>query len=501
MKEIIRLYERNDYYTGKLLSAKDFKAEQQYFNDKRSLLNIFTLGSGILYGLDVIKTGDSRQEESISIKPGVAVDAWGREIVVPEIDTKVLSEMDGFPEEEYNGAMYLCLEYNEKGIAEASAIDDSEDGSNVRRYNRIQETYRLVLRKKPPEAVPGIESLFCNVVTLYEDDRVILYHKSPKYTNAGQVFECSFILVKLRKNIQVGLDYEVSAEGLNTLSRSVQFESPDRSEETETEITYFLEGKNGDGSITFNSQSLRLKIGDDTAAIKPARITLQSETEPVTERLIKEYYGENLKERLESIEKDRIYLAKIFILQVKNVLGTKYHIEQVESTLYARYIYPGYLQKYLSQSLKAPAFVKEIQQDGNDVEKEPELSGESLRQSNTGILRIPAKEAYKRTYYSEEIEHGLGAGQVFVSVGLEERNSSLTAKAIDKDEAVFLGNMELFQKSEFAPDCNSVAAGIVMYPRKGTFRVGASVQCVDSEKEWVTLRWWAVRCESTELLV
>lgn len=499
MREIIRQYERNDYYTGKLLSAKDFKTEQQYFNDKRSLLNIFTLGSGILYGLNVIKTGDSRQDESISIKPGVAIDSWGREIVVPEINTKVLSEMEGFPEEEYNGAMYLCLEYSEKGIAEASAIEDSEDNSSTRRYNRMQEGYKLVLRKKPPEALAGVESLFYNIVPLYEDDRVILWHKSPKYFNAGQIFECSFILVKLRKNIQVKLDFKVSAKELNIISNNVHFESTDRSEETEKEFTYCIEGKNADGCIAFDSENVSLKIGDDRVTIKPSVVTLQNETIPVEEKMTKEYYSENLKERLEAIEKDRIYLAKIFVLQVKNVLGTKYHIEQVESTLFTRYIYPDYLQKFLPQSVKTENGAIQIQLE--EAEGETEQIHEPVERVNTGIIRIPVKEAYKKAYFSEEIEHGLGAGQVLVAVGLEERNNTVTAKASDKDEAVYSGNIEVFQKSEFAPDCNGFTVGTVLYPRKGTFRLGATVQCTEPEKEWITLRWWAIRCEISEIMV
>lgn len=496
MNNLIRLYERNNYYTGKLLSEKDFKTEQSYFNDKRSLLNVFTMGSGILYGLDVVPTGTTKQEEdTISIKPGLAIDSCGREIVVPEIETRVLNKIDDFPEDEYIGSLYLCLESVEKHIDESSAITDDRDESEEIRYNRTLEGYRLVWKKGPPDGFTGIERFFYNVVTLYEDERVILQHKSPKYMNEGEAFECSFILIKLHRNVRVKLDYDVTADGLNVLKKLAPIENGDRSKETEKEYKYTMDGSNKDGCLYFDSKNLKLIIGDESVSIKPAKAIIQYETLPVMEKAVRDYYRENLEERKILSDKDQIFLKKVFIIQVKVGYATNYYVEHIEDTLFARYIYPQYLQSFIFDRKKAVKASKAV-----ETQIEEEIPDEPIEMVKTGIIRIPLKEAFKKVYYTDEISHGLGKGQVYISVGVEERDNSLAARTGGIDEVVFSGDMDVFKKSDFTPDCGDVAIGTVLYPRKGTFKIGVSVREADLGKEWVMLRWWASRCEVADLL-
>lgn len=71
---------RNNYFYGKMLSVFHFQMEQAYFNRKRWLLNRLALGAGVLCGLEVVVAEDGRR---IWVKPGVAVDPLGREIIVP----------------------------------------------------------------------------------------------------------------------------------------------------------------------------------------------------------------------------------------------------------------------------------------------------------------------------------------------------------------------------------------------------------------------------------
>ena len=69
---------RNHYFYGKLLDELHLRMEQDYFNDKRWLLNRLALGRGVLCGLQV-----SAQGKTICVSAGVAVDGLGREIVIP----------------------------------------------------------------------------------------------------------------------------------------------------------------------------------------------------------------------------------------------------------------------------------------------------------------------------------------------------------------------------------------------------------------------------------
>jgi hypothetical protein len=71
---------RNNYFVGKLLDVYHFELETNYFNAKRWLLNRLVFGYGVVCGLDV-KCG--AEKDTIIVTPGVAIDKWGREIIVP----------------------------------------------------------------------------------------------------------------------------------------------------------------------------------------------------------------------------------------------------------------------------------------------------------------------------------------------------------------------------------------------------------------------------------
>jgi len=70
---------RNRYFYGKLLDVAHLEMEQEYFNSKRALLNRLVTGPGVVCGLDVELSSDSK---SVIVLPGVAIDRCGREIIV-----------------------------------------------------------------------------------------------------------------------------------------------------------------------------------------------------------------------------------------------------------------------------------------------------------------------------------------------------------------------------------------------------------------------------------
>src|SRR5436309_13706805 len=69
---------RNNYFYGKLLDVQHFTLERRYGNNRRWLLNRLGFGSGVMCGLrlEVI-------DGQLILQPGVAIDAFGREIIVP----------------------------------------------------------------------------------------------------------------------------------------------------------------------------------------------------------------------------------------------------------------------------------------------------------------------------------------------------------------------------------------------------------------------------------
>ena len=133
-------FERNNYYYGKMLTSRDFQNEQSYMNDKRRLVNRLLHGVGIVYGMDVIEADDS----SIVLQSGLALDAAGREIVVPRTQVIKLSTIEGYAELQTEHA-FLGIAYAEEDTDPVYAVMNEGTGEEGRQFNRKKERYRLFL--------------------------------------------------------------------------------------------------------------------------------------------------------------------------------------------------------------------------------------------------------------------------------------------------------------------------------------------------------------------
>lgn len=83
----VKTFVRNRYFYGKLLDVYHFELEQNYVNAKRWLLNRLVTGYGVICGLGVSAGSDG---QSVVVEAGVAIDKWGREIVVPKASQPLL---------------------------------------------------------------------------------------------------------------------------------------------------------------------------------------------------------------------------------------------------------------------------------------------------------------------------------------------------------------------------------------------------------------------------
>ena len=71
---------RNRFFHGKMMDVHHFELETDYGIGMRRLLNRLVTGSGVVCGLDVEAGNDGC---SVEVTAGVAIDRWGREMVVP----------------------------------------------------------------------------------------------------------------------------------------------------------------------------------------------------------------------------------------------------------------------------------------------------------------------------------------------------------------------------------------------------------------------------------
>jgi hypothetical protein len=74
---------RNRYYYGKLMDVRHFTMEQRYVLSKEWLYNRAVLGPGVVCGLGV-ETLSTSAGNGLVVHAGLAIDGWGREIIVPD---------------------------------------------------------------------------------------------------------------------------------------------------------------------------------------------------------------------------------------------------------------------------------------------------------------------------------------------------------------------------------------------------------------------------------
>ena len=140
----LKQFDRNKYFYGKLMTVRDFELEQSYFNEKRHLLNRLIHGVGIACGLQVTIT----EGQKIKISPGVALDCWGREIVVDKeyIELNVTGTLGAGDK----GYLYIkqkpCLKDPVPVLSNASTCEQECC------YSRIKEDFEVVVSKDAPPA-------------------------------------------------------------------------------------------------------------------------------------------------------------------------------------------------------------------------------------------------------------------------------------------------------------------------------------------------------------
>ena len=149
---------RNHYYFSKLMDVLQFEMEQSYGNDKRWLLNRLSLGTGVLCGLNV-----RVQNNTLCVEPGVAIDAFGHEIIVPGrycLDPWLLPDACGKPKRELPRdraqQLTLCLSYQECLADHAPVMVTDCRAEQLCEAGTVVESFKLFLREGWPKPQPGL---------------------------------------------------------------------------------------------------------------------------------------------------------------------------------------------------------------------------------------------------------------------------------------------------------------------------------------------------------
>jgi len=169
----LRPFERNRYFEGKQLFARDFQAEQDYLRGKSALHNSLAHGTGTVCGLKVIQhPNPACRHQFVVLQPGLGYDCCGHELILEGeqvIDIRALieaalREKALFPD---NGVpaptnVYLRLACMECDIEPVAALLDNCEGcsDDLTEFNRVAEKYKLLidLQDPPSDAAEPLEA-------------------------------------------------------------------------------------------------------------------------------------------------------------------------------------------------------------------------------------------------------------------------------------------------------------------------------------------------------
>ncbi len=491
-------FERNNYYFGKLLTAKDFESEQSYFNDKRRFNNRLAGSNGIVCGLGVIMADDS----SIILQAGCATDASGREIVVPETTVVKLSTIEGHDSLSTNVA-YLGISYSEKPVDEVYSVMSNED--DTLKHNKTKEHYSLTLTDE--NVVAYVSSPMDDFITrtiIYSDNEVQVTQLTPKYLPKG----CNITVKTIIKRTELGtgeysFNYTLSTPGLEN-------------SQNESATQLVLNNK----KLTFNEEHViytellpqaHLNSVGGTVAFKIENFSVQKNNEifnlkkdvvvqlkPVSENLrdyyLKSYYEKAMDRVLAESFDERLWIAKISLIRKKSSVI----IDSVSAAPFDQYSYNAQqvmmLQK-LSQyypeqkqliSTNSPSI--EIQTTSLTTQQE-----EAVRQTTSGVYDFPLGLNYdvKEVLFSDEIMHGLGKGSVYIDFGIEF--VSVDSIFGNKSEVV-VGDAYLFEEEYQGNEerLYHIEKAVKVLPDRGTFvvavRPGKTSGLIS-----IRIRWFAFK--------
>lgn len=493
-------FERNRYYSGKMLTSADFAAEQEYGNDKRRFLNNLMFGSGIVCGCNVYSLDDL----SVFIESGLAIDHAGREIVVDTSVVKKLSAIPGFDEIE-SDRLTLCLKYKEEQVHPVYSVSRAGSESEYE-YNRIQEGYELFLKDtEETKNFFEMESEFLTRDVIYQDGDYEIQIITPATVCRNRYVKIQ-LKVKKTSSADVAFAFEgklqtpsfVTSEGNHDLVMALPNMRLMEGETISQEYWVFVqETKATETSLILKKGSIKIRGEEKEMDSDFSMKVMISDINP--RDLINREIGKvSLEMQNMGVMQDYICLADISLLRTEGA----YIIENIEEKTVKKYIeapaqstirseYLDYFRgkERLGVALKEETSMEEFARKNANTESGMQIA--------TGTIEIPVGGRAKagEVFYSGEVMHGLGAGAVYVEIGQEYMDEDRVKGANTK--STIYGNSRLFQ--EAGKNVPKTEQAVKVLNDKGSFVAAISFN-EDTDCLMLSYRWVAVKFANNDLL-
>ena len=145
-----------------------------------------------------------------------------------------------------------------------------------------------------------------------------------------------------------------------------------------------------------------------------------------------------------------------------------------------------------------------VESKPNEIKKEVLLNEVSNMIKNnatnfeiqSGIEEIDLELGGKnsKSYFTGEITHGLGIGDVDIHVGVEVEDGE---GLFELGKCQIFGDPSIFEKSPYEINIPKHSLGVMTYVQKGTFRIGIKL-LENTKQNSIKVRWWACKTNDKE---
>ena len=480
------IVKRNNYFLGKLMTVRDFFTEQNYFNSRRRLGNMFLSGPGIVAGLNIFLVDD----KTFSLEPGFAIDYYGREIIVNSSCVRKFNLIRGFEEHKNKSVIYLCLKYHEFLDESTFSITSSGNAESEKQYNRISESYELFITDKSPDDLSlTVESFMFQKVSIYDLNGVHIWGVFPKFFNPGKKSKIRIFFEKEKLDDFISFNFKVSGI-LFKNSSEISYKQVDASEKNFGVIESFIECDASDETETeliISRHDFELKVADLKYELNDEiKINISIKNDSLKNLMISSYYSMNF----DSLIEDNDDKFKVI------VDGANYYVSEFKKHPADQYLLNNRLLE-LYQNLESYNRFEKVNNKGTskreEIKEETETPVQTLIEKDnvsTGVevINLGFKPKINSVYYSYEFEHGLGLGHVAIITSIvNEENVDLK-----ESEYLIFGDRSIFESDEIHLSSPIVKCASIVDPKKGTMRIGVRVlERVNAQ--FVKVRWWAIK--------
>lgn len=480
-------FERNRYFYGKLLTVRDFEVEQRYFNDKRRLINRLLLGPGILAGLNVLSVDD----KTILVEPGVAVDDLGREIVVESPFISRLSVIEGFDAIKDHGEVYLNIAYKEETKEAVHNVSASEQGE----YNRVFEGYGLSLMTEAPSFDRQLSHMIeSKKIVLVDNSHLLIVLTLPHCCGIKESYTLTLDIFRKKPVENLLLKMSLKSRFIN-YGQDLVLEFDES--KVETQEAYHLQWHYDISQVApqddlielkaFNLQAVPVTM---TQLDMPIQHVVSLDQKSSKEMIIEKFKKLSLDELISVSANDKVCLAKLKILKTDKTYIIENVLTDPLNLLIPNLELSKILNKYNVSSPSTGVIPKG--QEQNPLPSDGVVARSNI-EVNTGVVTFDFKHKAnaRDKFFSEEISHDLGTGDVFIDLAVDSETREGDASYGYQNQMVF-GNYDIFEKSNYKPSVPNVKTGAICYKNKGTFRIGLQFLENYSNDE-LTLRWKATK--------